>query len=184
MRLELRAGVDSAAKAEAPLPFPDDFPPRRWQGGTRDLGEPGVGLGGHVRSEGVGVAGYRPLPAGPPPRSYAARAGSFRAGMPGLVADSAPLTALRPLPTAFPVPGRMAERKLVVVFGATGKGHPKRRPRDAGPLAKPAQGSGRPSPTEPGPTLSARRCTPGPGGRCEMARTPDPGWGHGAGPER
>ncbi|TKC34016.1 hypothetical protein EI555_000076, partial [Monodon monoceros] len=86
--------------------------------GSPHAGWPGRGDFARLQLElGAGDGAARRLPSFPSAVDSAAKPG---VRTPDPFTDCAPLTALRPLRTEFPAPGLMADKKLVVVFGATG----------------------------------------------------------------
>lgn len=104
--------------------------------------------------------------------------GSFQAVILGPIVHSAPPSAPRLLGPNFPAQARMADKKLVVVFGATGKRNPNPRPGTAGALIE----AGLAEPRRPLAPGGARLCVwraEVAGGRGRLLRLLTPRGGHG-----
>lgn len=133
-------------------------------------GEEGTQVGARVRDTGWGGGvrpggeargrGSRPLVADAPSGARA----WFRARTPGPVAHSA-----LPSPPRLPAPARMADKKVVVVFGATGKWNPT---QSEAPKRRTSHQPGRPRP-------QLRETSPRGRREGEIGWTSGPGWGRG-----
>lgn len=174
-RLELRAGPAFSGstpppptrggglgcKFRGPCSLLLSFPPGLRRGGTARPGPPRRGVG---RGEGAERAGGRGAPTSPGLAARRAHAVRSRGGSRRGPLSSSPTRAShgsQASGTALPAPARMADKKLVVVFGATGE-----------------RAQGRPAePGRPRGVGVGQGWKEGP-----VARTPDPARGPGAGP--